>query len=123
MKYKTLILVFSVFLAVSGFDAHAQSKLNGKKQTAGKVQYVTIELNERGYRPASFRLKKGTPARVTFIRKTNDDCGREIVFPSYNIRRELPLNRPVTISFTPKKTGAFDFTCGMDMLRGQVIVQ
>lgn len=111
------------FLLVSGTDAMAQRNSKKQKSAARKVQTVRISLTERGYQPETFRLKRGVPARIIFIRKTEDDCGKEVVFPAYNIKRKLPLNKPVTIRFTPRKAGSFSFICGMDMLRGNVIVQ
>jgi plastocyanin domain-containing protein len=33
------------------------------------------------------------------------------------------LNEPVAIEFTPAKTGDVVFACGMDMLKGVVVVQ
>lgn len=124
MRNKIIIIaVFAFIFAVSGLDASAQRTSKTQKRTAQKVQRVRINVTERGYQPTSFRLKKNIPARITFVRKTEDECGKEIVFPAYNIRRELPLNTPVTISFTPRKAGSFSFVCGMDMMRGKVIVQ
>lgn len=115
-----MIAVFAIIIAISGIDANAQRRSKTQKQ---KIQNVTINLTERDYRPSSFRLRKGIPARLTFIRKTEDECGGEIVFPTLNIRRTLPLNEAVTISFTPRKAGTFSFACGMDMLHGKLIVQ
>jgi plastocyanin domain-containing protein len=40
-----------------------------------------------------------------------------------SIRRDLPLNRPVAIEFTPEKAGEIAFACGMNMLHGTVVVQ
>lgn len=87
-----------------------------------QVQTVTVELNEHGYRPASFSLRAGVPARLTFVRKVEATCGTEVVLPDYGIKRELPLNQPVVIEFTPAKAGEFKFACGMDMLRGKLVV-
>jgi plastocyanin domain-containing protein len=124
MTYKTIMIaVFAILISVSGTEVYAQRTSKLQKRTAQKVQNVRINLTESGYQPASFRLKKGVPARVTFIRKTESECGKEIVIPAYNIRRELPLNQPVTVSFTPKKAGSFGFACGMNMMRGKVIVR
>ena len=123
MRNKIIIIaVFAFILAISGIGVNAQQNKT-KKRTFQKVQNVSVVLSEKGYRPSSFRLKKGIPARVTFIRKTEDECGKEIVIPAYNIRRELPLNTPVTVSFTPKKAGSFSFACGMNMMRGKIVVQ
>jgi plastocyanin domain-containing protein len=41
----------------------------------------------------------------------------------YGIKRELPLNQPAVVEFTPSKTGEFKFTCGMDMLRGKSLAK
>src|SRR5262249_45241567 len=57
-----------------------------------KTQSVTVTLDEGGYKPASITLKKGVPARLTFIRKIEATCGTDILIPAYDIKRELPLN-------------------------------
>jgi plastocyanin domain-containing protein len=35
----------------------------------------------------------------------------------------LPLNEPVVVEFTPRSAGEIGFVCGMNMLRGTVVVQ
>jgi len=117
MKTKLFTLIFAIVVVVTtGVGALAQ-------QVAPKVQRVRVELTNAGYRPASFQLKKGIPARVTFIRKTEEDCGKEVVIPAFGIRRDLPLNTPVTVRFVPKTSGTFGYACGMDMFRGKLIVR
>lgn len=88
-----------------------------------KVQRVKITIDQNGFAPAGMKLRKGIPALVTFLRTTDATCAKEIVLPDFGIRRALPLNQPVVISFTPNKRGTFTFVCSMDMLRGQLIVQ
>jgi plastocyanin domain-containing protein len=68
-------------------------------------------------------LRAGTPARITFRRTTDKTCGTEVVFPSLDITGALPLNQPVQIEFTPAKAGDIAFACGMNMLRGTVVVE
>jgi plastocyanin domain-containing protein len=87
------------------------------------VQTAKVIVSERGYEPAKVTLHAGTPARITFLRTTDKTCGTEVVFPSFNIKRALPLNEPVAIEFTPAKTGEIAFACGMNMLHGTVLVQ
>jgi plastocyanin domain-containing protein len=62
------------------------------------------------------------PAKVTFVRKTDETCAKEVVIKEYKINRKLPLNEPVTVEFTPLK-GEFTFACGMDMIKGTLIVE
>jgi cobalt-zinc-cadmium efflux system membrane fusion protein len=93
------------------------------RAAASAVQRAKIVVNEQGYEPAKVSLRAGTPARITFVRTTDKTCGTEVVFPSLNIKRALPLNEPVAIEFTPAKTGDIAFACGMNMLKGVVVVQ
>jgi plastocyanin domain-containing protein len=124
MKDKTTIVALCVVvIAFFSSFANAQRTSKARKQQTNKTQSVRINLTESGYKPSSFRLKKGIPARVTFVRKTADECGEEIVIPAYNIRRFLPVGKAVLVKFTPTKTGTFGFACGMDMLHGKLIVQ
>jgi len=88
-----------------------------------RVQTAKIEINTKGYQPTSLKLRRGVPACVTLLRTTDATCAKEIVLPNFNIRRALPLNEPVVITFTPTKKGSFTFVCGMNMMRGQLIVQ
>jgi plastocyanin domain-containing protein len=88
-----------------------------------RVQTAKIEITTKGYQPTSLKLRRGVRARVTFLRTTDATCVKEIVLPDFNIRRALPLNEPVVVSFTPSKRGSFTFVCGMNMMRGQLIVQ
>jgi RND family efflux transporter MFP subunit len=87
------------------------------------VQSAKIVVNEQGFEPAKVALRAGMPARLTFVRTTDKTCGTEVVFPSLNIKRALPLNEPVAIEFTPAKSGEVAFACGMNMFRGTVVVQ
>ena len=87
------------------------------------VQAAKVVVNELGFEPAKVALRAGTPARLTFLRTTDKTCGTEVVFPSLNIKRALPLNEPVQIEFTPARTGELAFACGMNMLKGVILVE
>jgi Cu+-exporting ATPase len=90
---------------------------------SASIQSAKILVTEKGFEPDKVSLRAGSPARLTFVRTTDKTCGTEVVFPSLNIRRALPLNEPVAIEFTPAKTGEVAFACGMNMLKGVVVVQ
>lgn len=104
----------SLFLAPNSADA--QSRKPARSQSAKVV------IGNYGYDPASIRLKRGVPAKVTFLRISESTCATEVVITEYGIRRDLPLNQAVTVRFTPRKAGEFAFTCGMNMHRGKLIV-
>jgi len=84
---------------------------------------VRVTVSGEGYQPASVSVRAGQVARITFVRTTDTTCGAEVVIPALNIKRELPLNQPVMVEFTPQKTGEMEFVCGMEMLRGAIVVR
>jgi membrane fusion protein, heavy metal efflux system len=90
---------------------------------SANIQSAQIVVNERGFEPSKVVLRASTPARLTFIRTTDKTCGTEVVFPSLDIKRALPLNEPVVVEFTPAKTGEIGIACGMNMLKGVVVVE
>ena len=128
MRNKKLLATVFAALVVAGAslpaaaDAQARRK-RGAKGSAAKVQSASVALTERGYEPASLRLRRGVPARVTFTRKVSATCATEVMLQEYGIKRALPLDEPVVVEFTPKKSGEFTFSCGMGMLRGTIIVK
>lgn len=100
----------------------AASTLPAAKAKPG-VQTRTVKITERGFEPEKLTLRRGVQARITFVRTTDRTCATEVVFPDFGIKRELPLNQPVVITLTPHKKGELSFTCGMNMMRGKLIVQ
>lgn len=87
------------------------------------MQTARVRINETGYSRTSIVLRRGVPTRLTFLRQTDATCAKEIVIPEYGINRELPLNAAVAVTFTPKRSGEFGFTCGMNMMRGKLVVR
>jgi plastocyanin domain-containing protein len=135
---KTLIasgalLIAAVTLSAAAFG-NSQMCCMGKKHKSEKqgppaeakqqdgAQTATIEINSKGFEPSGLKLKAGVPAKVTFVRKTDETCAKEVVIKDYDIERKLPLNEPVTVEFTPRK-GEFTFACGMNMIKGKLIVE
>ena len=94
-----------------------------RAKTRPRVQKFTVKITERGFEPVSLTLRRGVQARITFLRTTDQTCAKEIVLRDFGIRRDLPLSQPVVVTLTPNKKGEFDFTCGMNMMRGKLIVQ
>jgi plastocyanin domain-containing protein len=117
------VLTCIALIATTSFSAGAVTqKKSGAKQN-NRIQSVTIILNDKGYQPASFKLRRGVPARITFVRQVEITCATEVVLPDYGIKRELPMGEPVVVEFTPSKKGEFSFACGMNMVSGKIIVR
>ena len=96
---------------------------HGAMPASGAVQQALVTVTEAGFSPQRLTLKAGVPAQITFTRTSDKTCATAVVFSSLNIRRDLPLNQPVAIEFTPDQPGEVAFVCGMNMLRGSLVVQ
>jgi plastocyanin domain-containing protein len=114
----TLLVTAIALLVAFGAAKEAAASARLQKDT----QAATVEITDKGFEPSSLKLKAGVPAKVTFVRKTDETCAKEVVVKEYKINRKLPLNEPVTVEFTPHK-GEFTFACGMDMIKGKLIVE
>ena len=90
--------------------------------SAGGVQEVAVVVRG-GYDPAAIRVKAGRPVRLLFDRQETSGCSEEVVIPDFGIRKFLPAFQKTAIELTPEKAGVFDFTCGMSMLHGRLIVE
>ena len=56
-------------------------------------------------------------------RQVERTCATEIVIKDQGINEKLPLGQPVTVAFTPKKSGSIRYACGMDMISGVLVVE
>lgn len=107
---------------LKGGHAMSTSMPMGADQQTSAVQSAKIVVNEGGFEPAEVTFRAKVPARLTFIRTAENTCATEVLIESVNIKRELPLNTPVEIEFTPTES-TISFTCGMKMFRGAMVVR
>lgn len=84
---------------------------------------VTITVDGKGYHPAVVRAAAGSTLRLSFLRTADDGCGQQLMFPTLDVRKDLPLDEPVVVEVKVPATGTVAFTCGMDMLQGAVVVE
>lgn len=111
MKTKWLVgIVTAAFLSPLGAFA------------AGQARTIEIAVTENGFEPARVKVTKGEPLKLVVTRKTDQTCAKQIVIPDENIKADLPLDKPVTLTFTPKRAGELKYACGMDMIAGVLVV-
>jgi plastocyanin domain-containing protein len=84
---------------------------------------VKIAVTRNGYEPWRVEARKGVPLTLVVTRTTDETCATELVLPEYGIDRKLPLNEPVTITFTPARTGTLRYACAMKMFQGEIEVR
>lgn len=100
----------------------------GKKIKAIKVEekegIQEIEIIVDGsYNPSTIETSKGKKVKLNFLRRDPSDCLEEVVIGDFGIRQKLALEKITSIEFTPEKSGEFDFSCGMGMFHGKIIVK
>lgn len=76
-----------------------------------------------GYSPATVYVPVGKPAKLTFLRTDSNSCLEELIVPDLKIKKDLPLNSPVSITITITSPGKYPFHCGMNMYHGQIIAR
>ena len=76
-----------------------------------------------GYTPNVVRARQHVPVRLTFDRRESGDCTSRVVFPDLQLTQALPAFGRATVEITPTEAGRFGFACGMNMIRGTLIVE
>jgi plastocyanin domain-containing protein len=98
-----------------------REKIAAETNEAG-VQEIKVTV-KGGYSPDVIVVKKGLPVRLNFYRDETSSCSEQVVFGDFGIARDLPAFKTTPVEFTPNKSGEFTFACGMNMLRGKLIVE
>jgi plastocyanin domain-containing protein len=89
---------------------------------AVKGRRVDIAVKKTGYDPPKVDVKAGEEVTLVFTMLEESECGREVVIPDRNVKETLTLNKPVAIPFKADAPGSVRFACGMDMMRGAIVV-
>lgn len=76
-----------------------------------------------GYSPEVISVPLGKTTKINFIRTDPTECLSEVVLPDFRIKKELPMNKKITVEITPEKKGEFGYACGMNMYHGKIVVR
>ncbi len=85
--------------------------------------YYKITVSKDGFAPSEVNLSGDKGVKLAFLRVDKENCGDEIVFKDLNIKKKLPVGEVVLIDIPKDKKGEINFSCGMDMLKGKIVVQ
>ncbi len=94
-----------------------------KKEKKVKVVGEVDIAVSGGYSPEVISIPLGKTTKINFIRTDPTECLSEMVLPDFKIKKELPLNKKITVEITPEKVGEFGYACGMNMYHGKIIVK
>lgn len=111
-----LILGIAVFFFTSSKGVAMSATTANGIQT----QHIVVK---GGYNPSKIIVHAGEPVRLVFERHETSPCSEELLIPAFGIKRDLAPHAKTTVEFTPTKPGTYEFTCGMNMLRGSITVE
>lgn len=89
-----------------------------------KIQTVDLAVTDNGFEPKIVHVKPRSSVTLMITRKTDSTCATQIQVPSKNIKKDLPLNKTVSVELGKLEKGEIRFGCGMEMMvGGQIHVQ
>lgn len=112
-----VLLIGFILWYFFGEREQKEAKMDGQG-----VQEINVTV-KGGYSPDTIVVKQNQPVRLNFYRDETSGCSEQVVFGDFGVARDLPAYKTTPVEFTPTKAGEFTFSCGMNMLRGKLIVQ
>ena len=91
-------------------------------RAVGGVQEIAVMV-QGGYTPDRIEVQAGRPVRLLFRREEANPCTEQVIFGDFGVSKMLPQGETVPVEFTPDKAGEFTFHCGMNMVRGKLVVK
>jgi hypothetical protein len=96
--------------------------VQGSATTKGGVQVVNVGIKDGYYSPNMFMVKSGAPVRVVFTGKAAG-CLAKPMFKTLNKSADFEKTGTATIDLGNLQAGTYEFTCGMGMVGGKVVVK
>lgn len=92
------------------------------RQSERGVQEIEVIVHG-GYTPNRIEVTQGKPVRLMFRRTESNPCTEQVIFGDFGISKVLPQDEQVAVEFIPERLGEFVFHCGMNMVRGSLVVK
>ena len=121
-KRTILALALSLAAPLASVLAPMPAGLASSALAQDSVREIEIVVRG-GYEPGRITVREGERVRLRFVRHEYSSCTREVVFPWLDLRRELPPDQPVVVELPPMHAGEYEFRCGMNMVRGTIVVE
>ncbi|MCX6738491.1 MAG: cupredoxin domain-containing protein [Candidatus Parcubacteria bacterium] len=116
---KIIVIIIGFFAITFIYWFFLMKKSKAVSVSAGSVDITVLG----GYSPEVITIPVGKTTRLNFLRTDPSSCLEEVVIGDFHIRKTLPLNEKVSVEITPKKTGEYTYSCGMNMFHGKIIVK
>ena len=118
----SLLVLLSGCESVPSTD-NASSAAANKATAEANIQRVAIRATAGTFEPAVVHLVHGVPAILAFTRAVESECMQAIKMPWMEEAIDLPMNQAVEIPVDTSMTGIFTYTCWMNMVSGEVMIE
>lgn len=68
-------------------------------------------------------MAAGEPVKLNFYRQDASSCLEQVLLPDFDKALNLTLNQTTSVEIVPEEPRKYNFTCGMNMYRGVIIVE
>lgn len=75
------------------------------------------------YSPKVVHVRRGERTRLRFLRKSSGGCAEELLIPGLEVKAVLKPLTETVVEIQPTAPGEYEFSCGMGMLRGTLVVE
>lgn len=117
-------------VTTGSFYLRAERERLGLRQPAaggdphgGGVKTIDVAVTASGFAPARVEVSAGTHVKLRVTRQVESTCGTDLVVAGKKVTEQLPLNKPVEVDLGIVSRGDVTFSCGMNMLKGTIVVQ
>jgi len=96
--------------------------IEGAAAVEGDVQRITVDTSAGYYNPNVIKLAAGVPAEITFTQASG--CLGEVQSSALNFYADLTGgDQTIRIEAAQLVPGTYEFSCGMQMVFGSIIVE
>lgn len=120
MKFPILLALSASAFCATDAALMAAPKAPVKTKAPQKVT-ITLPMDYKNTPAAT--VKAGQPVALTFFLKSEAGCGDTITVPAAKWKKTLKIGQRATVVYTPTKTGVLKFACGMDHMKGSLLVK
>jgi len=106
--------------ACCGGSAASSAPIEGTARLEGGVQRIDVDLSTGSYNPNTIVLKAGVPAEITFGQSSG--CTAQVQSQDLGFFEDL-TSGPKTVKLAALSAGEYEFSCGMQMVFGKIVVR
>jgi plastocyanin domain-containing protein len=93
---------------------------DGTTVSDGKVQRISVGTSQGFYDPSVIHAVAGVPLEMAFAEGRG--CLASVLIPDFGIDQDLTVGGAV-VKLPAMKAGSYEFSCGMEMVYGRIVVQ